>query len=172
MSFGRQVYWMLLRPLRPMRGGNTMFPEYLAEQEEAHAPRLMLVPVILGAVAFAADLPPSWEARRHTPLLTILPSFSFVSIAIGVCAGLITGCIGAGGGFIITPALMSAGIKGILAARTDLFHIFAKAIMGPRCTESSGNVSVTLAVAFLVGSGVGVLGGGVITGPSTRPTRC
>ncbi|MCK7577506.1 MAG: hypothetical protein MZV65_18010 [Chromatiales bacterium] len=45
-------------------------------------------------------------------------------------AGLITGCIGAGGGFIIAPALMSAGIKGILAVGTDLFHIFAKAIMG------------------------------------------
>jgi len=32
-----------------------------------------------------------------------------VSIAIGFCAGLITGCIGAGGGFIITPALMAVG---------------------------------------------------------------
>ena len=47
------------------------------------------------------------------------------SILIGLCAGLITGCIGAGGGFIIAPALMSAGIKGILAVGTGLFHIFA-----------------------------------------------
>ena len=38
-----------------------------------------------------------------------------VSIAVGLAAGLITGCIGAGGGFIITPALMAAGVKGILA---------------------------------------------------------
>ena len=53
-----------------------------------------------------------------------------VSIAVGLAAGLITGCIGAGGGFIITPALMAAGVKGILAVGTDLFHIFAKAIMG------------------------------------------
>ena len=52
------------------------------------------------------------------------------SIAVGLAAGLITGCIGAGGGFIITPALMAAGVKGILAVGTDLFHIFAKAIMG------------------------------------------
>jgi len=87
-----------------------------------------------------------------------------VSIAIGLAAGLITGCIGAGGGFIITPALMAAGVKGILAVGTDLFHIFAKAIMGTAVHKKLGNVSVKLAVAFLVGSGAGTF----IGGPSTR----
>ena len=42
------------------------------------------------------------------------PVIFFASIFVGVCAGLITGCIGAGGGFIIAPALMSVGVKGIL----------------------------------------------------------
>jgi len=86
----------------------------------------------------------------------------FVSIFIGLCAGLITGCIGAGGGFVITPALMSAGVKGILAVGTDLFHIFAKAIMGTAVHRKLGNVSVKLAVVFLVGSTVGVVVGGTI----------
>jgi uncharacterized membrane protein YfcA len=81
---------------------------------------------------------------------------------IGLCAGLITGCIGAGGGFIITPALMSAGIKGILAVGTDLFHIFAKAIMGTTIHKKLGNVSVALAIAFLVGSMGGVFAGGIL----------
>lgn len=85
-----------------------------------------------------------------------------VSIAVGLAAGLITGCIGAGGGFIITPALMAAGVKGILAVGTDLFHIFAKAIMGTTVHKKLGNVSVSLAVAFLVGSGVGTFIGGAI----------
>src|SRR5512141_1998453 len=85
-----------------------------------------------------------------------------VSIAIGLCAGLITGCIGAGGGFIITPALMAAGVKGILAVGTDLFHIFAKAIMGTSVHKKLGNVSVKLAVAFLVGSAGGTFIGGYI----------
>ena len=86
----------------------------------------------------------------------------FVSIFIGLCAGLITGCIGAGGGFVITPALMSAGVKGILAVGTDLFHIFAKAIMGTAVHRKLGNVSVKLAIVFLVGSTVGVVLGGTI----------
>jgi uncharacterized membrane protein YfcA len=85
-----------------------------------------------------------------------------VSIAIGLCAGLITGCIGAGGGFIITPALMAAGVKGILAVGTDLFHIFAKAIMGTAVHKKLGNVSGKLAIAFLVGSAGGTFIGGFI----------
>ena len=84
------------------------------------------------------------------------------SIFIGLAAGLVTGCIGAGGGFIITPALMSAGIKGILAVGTDLFHIFAKAIMGTVVHRKMGNVSVKLAIAFLCGSILGATGGGVL----------
>jgi hypothetical protein len=84
----------------------------------------------------------------------------FASIFVGLCAGLITGCIGAGGGFIIAPALMSAGVKGILAVGTDLFHIFAKAIMGSVLHRKLGNISVSLAVAFLVGSIIGATVGG------------
>ncbi len=90
------------------------------------------------------------------------PTVFIATIFIGMVAGLVTGCIGAGGGFIITPALMSAGIKGILAVGTDLFHIFAKAIMGTAVHKKMGNVSVPLAIAFLVGSILGATGGGVL----------
>lgn len=85
-----------------------------------------------------------------------------VSILIGLAAGLITGCIGAGGGFIITPALMAAGVKGILAVGTDVFHIFAKAIMGTAVHKKLGNVSVKLALGFLAGSAIGTFIGGAI----------
>jgi uncharacterized membrane protein YfcA len=119
---------------------------------------------LLLSLAFAGDidLPTMLGGKKaYTPAFYTTGIF-LASIAIGLCAGLITGCIGAGGGFIITPALMSAGIKGILAVGTDLFHIFAKAIMGTAVHKKLGNVSVGLAVAFLVGSGIGVLGGGVL----------
>lgn len=89
-------------------------------------------------------------------------SIFLVTIIIGLLAGLITGCIGAGGGFVITPALMSAGIKGILAVGTDLFHIFAKAIMGTAVHRKLGNVNVKLAATFLIGSVLGVVVGGTI----------
>lgn len=86
----------------------------------------------------------------------------FASIAIGLVAGLITGCIGAGGGFVITPALMSVGIKGIMAVGTSLFNIFAKAIMGTAVHRKLGNVSLRLAIPFMLGSLGGVYLGGSI----------
>ena len=123
---------------------------------------LMVVPVLLVSIAFAVDLPAILGGNKAYSPAFYNPTIFVVSIFIGLCAGLITGCIGAGGGFIITPALMSAGVKGILAVGTDLFHIFAKAIMGSAVHKKLGNISVGLAVAFLVGSFIGVTGGGVI----------
>ncbi len=125
---------------------------------------LMLVPIVVGGAFVHADesLPEILGGHKaYIPAFYSIDIF-IVSIFIGICAGLITGCIGAGGGFIITPALMSAGIKGILAVGTDLFHIFAKAIMGTAVHKKLGNISVGLAVAFLVGAMIGVTGGGVI----------
>jgi len=84
------------------------------------------------------------------------------AIVIGLLAGLITGCIGAGGGFIIAPALMSLGVKGIMAVGTDLFHIFAKAIMGSTIHRKLGNIAVRVAVVFVIGSVIGATVGGAI----------
>lgn len=117
---------------------------------------------ILFSVALASELPKILGGKEaYTPSF-YTPTTFLVSTVIGLCAGLITGAIGAGGGFIITPALMSAGVKGILAVGTDLFHIFAKAIMGTVVHKKLGNVSVSLAIAFLVGSVLGATGGGLI----------
>jgi len=124
---------------------------------------LLAVPAIFFSVAYATEALPDMLGGKHSYMPAFYDGSTFlVSILIGLCAGLITGCIGAGGGFIITPALMSAGIKGILAVGTDLFHIFAKAIMGTAVHKKLGNVSVALAIWFLIGSGVGVTGGGLV----------
>jgi len=119
----------------------------------------MLLPIFAVAICEGAGILGGKTAYAPAHYTTTI---FLVSIAIGLCAGLITGCIGAGGGFIITPALMAAGVKGILAVGTDLFHIFAKAIMGTVIHKKLGNVSVKLAVAFLVGSAGGTFIGGFI----------
>ncbi len=118
---------------------------------------ILLLPILAVTFTGAADMIGGKQAygpAHYTDLIF------FASIAVGLAAGLITGCIGAGGGFIITPALMAVGVKGILAVGTDIFHIFAKAIMGTTVHKKLGNVSLKLAVAFVAGSGGGTVIGG------------
>ncbi|MBC8456758.1 MAG: sulfite exporter TauE/SafE family protein, partial [Deltaproteobacteria bacterium] len=127
---------------------------------------LLTIPILLGGIAFADQIGESLPdllggKKAYSPAFYSTGIF-IVSILIGLVAGLITGCIGAGGGFVIAPALMSAGIKGILAVGTDLFHIFAKAIMGSVIHRKLGNVSVPLAVVFLIGAVIGATLGGLI----------
>jgi uncharacterized protein len=121
----------------------------------------MLAPILLVAVAEAAGTPMLGGKSAYAPSFYSTEVF-LVAIAIGLAAGLITGTIGAGGGFIITPALMAVGVKGIMAVGTDVFHIFAKAIMGTAMHSRLGNVSFRLAIAFLCGSAAGTVIGGTI----------
>jgi hypothetical protein len=127
---------------------------------------LLLIPVALGGLAFAGEveeaLPKLLGSKQAFGPAHYTTAIFLASTAVGVVAGLITGCIGAGGGFIIAPALMSAGVKGILAVGTDLFHIFAKAIMGSVLHRKLGNISVSLAATFLIGSIGGATAGGWI----------
>ena len=127
---------------------------------------LLCIPVAVLGIAFADDvsvaLPHMLGSKTAYSPAFFSPFIFIASILIGICAGLITGCIGAGGGFIIAPALMSAGIKGILAVGTDLFHIFAKAIMGSVIHRKLGNISVSLALIFLIGAIVGATVGGIL----------
>jgi len=122
---------------------------------------LVTIPLVLYPVV-AADLPAVLGGKKAYGPVHFTNEMLIVSVLIGLFAGLITGCIGAGGGFIITPALMSVGVKGILAVGTDQFHIFAKSIMGTVVHRKLGNVCVALAIAFVVGSVTGATVGGYI----------
>ncbi len=163
MGFGRQVFEFLKQAsIAHAKWDMEMSLSILRSRKKLAILGLMVLPILLINFAFAADMIGSKTA--YAPAFYTNTIF-VVSIFVGLAAGLITGCIGAGGGFIITPALMAAGVKGILAVGTDLFHIFAKAIMGTAVHKKLGNVSVKLAIAFLVGSGVGtVIGGAINTG--------
>lgn len=128
---------------------------------------LLCVPIfIIGGYAFADNMGvplPDMIGGDHAYGPTKYSIGIFLgAIIIGLLAGLITGCIGAGGGFIIAPALMSMGVRGIMAVGTDLFHIFAKAIMGATLHRKMGNIAVRVAVFFVIGSLIGATIGGII----------
>jgi uncharacterized protein len=160
MSLGRQVFEFLKAgAIAHAQWDFEVSMSILKNRKKLLILLCMLLPIFAVAICEGANFLGSKTAYAPAHYTTTI---FLVSIAIGLCAGLITGCIGAGGGFIITPALMAAGVKGILAVGTDLFHIFAKAIMGTAVHKKLGNVSMKLAIAFLVGSGAGTFIGGYI----------
>jgi uncharacterized membrane protein YfcA len=167
MKWARQLYEALTLGARSYAQWDIATSRrILADRRRLLVLALLLVPVVLGGYAFAAELeetlPKLLGSKQAYGPAHYTTTIFLASTGVGIVAGLITGCIGAGGGFIIAPALMSAGVKGILAVGTDLFHIFAKAIMGSVLHRKLGNISVSLACTFLVGSIGGATAGGYL----------
>ncbi len=166
MNQCREFYRLMLQGSHAMaRWELEMSTNILRSRKRQALLFLMLLPIIIGGIAIAAgdgELPSLIGGKSAYMPSHYTNAIFFASIFVGLCAGLITGCIGAGGGFIIAPALMSVGVKGILAVGTDLFHIFAKAIMGSVLHRKLGNISISLAVTFLVGSLIGATLGGML----------
>lgn len=163
MSFGRQVYDFLLSGSRAYaRWDLEVSTSILRNRKKLLLLLALAAPILAGCLAEAYEYHEMLGGKTAYAPAFYTTTIFLASIAVGLAAGLITGCIGAGGGFIITPALMAVGVKGILAVGTDLFHIFAKAIMGTTVHKKLGNVSAKLAVAFLAGSIVGTFIGGAI----------
>lgn len=158
MNFFRQVFEFLMEGSRAhAKWDYEVSMNILHNRKKLLFLALLALPILAFSFVEAADVIGGKTAYMPSYYNTTI---FLASIAVGLAAGLITGCIGAGGGFIITPALMAAGVKGILAVGTDLFHIFAKAIMGTAVHKKLGNVSGKLAICFLVGSGPGAVVGG------------
>jgi uncharacterized membrane protein YfcA len=158
MSFPRQMYeFMKAASIAHAKWDYEVSMSIIKNQKKLLVLLILLLPILAISILQAADLIGGKTAYGPAHYSTTI---FVVSIAIGLGAGLITGCIGAGGGFIITPALMAAGVKGIMAVGTDVFHIFAKAIMGTTVHKKLGNVSLGLAVAFVCGSSIGATVGG------------
>ena len=160
MSFPRRVYEALkMASIAHAKWDYEVSMSIVKNRKKLLILFILLLPILAISFLQAADLIGSKTAYGPAHYSTVI---FIVSIAIGLGAGLITGCIGAGGGFIITPALMAAGVKGIMAVGTDTFHIFAKAIMGTTVHKKLGNVSLGLAVAFVCGSAIGATVGGYL----------
>ena len=165
MTWARQLYELMMSGARQYARWDVETSQRIVRDRKRIALLgLFLLPVVAIGIACAdevgAALPHVLGGKQAYGPAYYTTTIFAASIAVGVVAGLITGCIGAGGGFIIAPALMSAGVKGILAVGTDLFHIFAKAIMGSVLHRKLGNISVSLAVTFLIGSIAGATAGG------------
>ena len=97
---------------------------------------------------------------------TALSGAAFVRAApIGVAIGLLTGVVGAGGGFVIVPALvLFSGLPMRTAVGTSLLVIAMNSFAGFAGTLSHASIHWSLAVAVTAASVVGSLVGAAMAG--------
>jgi uncharacterized membrane protein YfcA len=79
--------------------------------------------------------------------------------AIGFVGGLVSGFIGSGGAFVLTPGMMSLGVPGLVAVASNMCHKFPKALVGAIKRFKYGQVDVKLGVVLGVSAEAGVLYG-------------
>ena len=72
-------------------------------------------------------------------------------VLIGFIGGILSGFIGSGGAFFMTPGMMNLGVDGVIAVASNITHKFGKALVGSRKHAAAGNVDKKLA-AFMLGT--------------------
>ncbi|MDA8079903.1 MAG: sulfite exporter TauE/SafE family protein [Nitrospiraceae bacterium] len=78
---------------------------------------------------------------------------------VGFVGGLVSGFIGSGGAFVLTPAMMSLGVPGLVAVASNMCHKFPKALIGSIKRAKYGQVDVKLGVVLGISAEAGVLYG-------------
>ena len=103
-----------------------------------------------------AGLPPIGLAPLNVYLPIANVSISLpVLVGIGFTVGVLSGMTGVGGGFLMTPLLMTIGIPASPAVGTDNTQIAGTASSGALAHWRLGNVDVKLGLTILTGSLVG-----------------
>ncbi len=81
----------------------------------------------------------------------------FISlIVVGLVGGLLSGFIGSGGAFVLTPAMMSLGVPGAIAVASNMCHKFPKALVGAVKRYKYGQVDIKLGLVMAVSAIAGV----------------
>jgi uncharacterized protein len=83
----------------------------------------------------------------------------FLLVLIGFIAGMVSGFIGSGGAFVLTPALMALGAPAMVAVASNMCHKFPKALVGAVKRHHYGQVDVKLGLVLGVVAELGVLYG-------------
>ncbi len=80
-------------------------------------------------------------------------------LILGFIGGLVSGFIGSGGAFVLTPGMMSLGVDGLVAISSNMCHKFPKALVGAFKRYKYGQVDLKLGLIMASCAVVGVLVG-------------
>ena len=77
-------------------------------------------------------------------------------LIVGFIGGLVSGFIGSGGAFVLTPGMMSMGVPGLVAVASNICHKFPKALVGAVKRNKYGQVDIKLGVVMAATAAIGM----------------
>jgi hypothetical protein len=83
----------------------------------------------------------------------------YVFLAMGAAVGFLSGLFGVGGGFLMTPLLIFAGIPSAIAVGTEAAQIVASSASGALAHWRRRNIDMEMGMLLLAGGVVGSAGG-------------
>ncbi|GBE06599.1 MAG TPA: sulfite exporter TauE/SafE family protein [Nitrospirae bacterium] len=85
-------------------------------------------------------------------------------ILLGFMGGTLSGFIGSGGAFLMTPGMMNLGVPGVMAVAANITHKFGKAMMGSKKHGELGHVDRKLGIYLLITACIGIRAAVVVNG--------
>lgn len=84
---------------------------------------------------------------------------ALILFLVGFVGGMVSGFIGSGGAFVLTPAMMSLGVPGVIAVASNMAHKFPKSLVGAIKRHRYGQVDIKLGLVMGVFAEAGVFFG-------------
>ena len=91
--------------------------------------------------------------------IDITATTALILFLVGFIGGMVSGFIGSGGAFVLTPAMMSLGAPAAVAVASNMAHKFPKAMVGAYKRHKYGQVDIKLGVVMGIFAETGVLFG-------------
>jgi uncharacterized membrane protein YfcA len=77
-------------------------------------------------------------------------------VMLGFIGGILSGFIGSGGAFFMTPGMMNLGVLGPVSVASNITHKFGKAMVGSKRHSELGNVDKKLSIFMLITAALGI----------------
>ncbi len=92
--------------------------------------------------------------------VTLTPRLMIALVIVGLVGGMLSGFIGSGGAFVMTPSMMSLGIPGVVAIASNMCHKFPKALVGAykryRYGQADLKLGLVIGTSAIVGVQIGI----------------
>lgn len=97
-----------------------------------------------------------YAAKVETMFLDLSMSKFITLMVVGLVGGMLSGFIGSGGAFVLTPSMMSLGVPGAIAVASNMCHKFPKALVGTYKRFKYGQVDIKLGLVMAFSAIFGV----------------